>query len=64
MDKSEMARKFAHDLSNKLMIVDGYVSLMLLDEQNLTKENVQKVADKFSPCDSVLIDFKSSDFYW
>jgi predicted lactoylglutathione lyase len=63
MDKSEMARKFAHDLSNKLMIVDGYVSLMLLDEQNLTKENVQKVADNLARATQVLIDFKSSDFY-
>ena len=61
--KNQIVRTMAHDLSNKLMIMEGYISLMLLDEAHRNTENVQKLAAAMESATSILTDFKSSDDY-
>jgi hypothetical protein len=56
-------RKMTHALSNKLMIIDGYISLMQIDKDNINEDNLQKIADSVAAATAILIEFKDSNFF-
>lgn len=50
-----------HDLSNKLMILEGHVTLMQLNNKHINSDTIQKLADTLSSATEILTDFKSSE---
>ena len=52
--------EMTHDLSNKLMILEGHVTLMGLDVDYITPENLQKLADTIASANQILREFKSN----
>ena len=60
MFDSKSVSNMTHDLSNKLMIIDGYISLMQIDKNNINDDTLQKLADTLACAIKVLIDFKAS----
>ena len=59
MSEPDSVNKLTHDLSNKLMILEGYISLMQLDMKHATSENVKKLADTLASTTQLLADFRS-----
>jgi hypothetical protein len=58
MNDAGLVKKMTHDLSNKLMIIEGYISLMQRDKNYITDENLQNIADTLATATDVLIKFK------
>jgi hypothetical protein len=58
MNEKNSVRKMTHDLSNKLMILEGYISLMQLDDKHINPNTIQKLADTLSSATGILTDFK------
>jgi sensor histidine kinase regulating citrate/malate metabolism len=58
MNEKNSVRKMTHDLSNKLMILEGYISLMQLDDKHINPNTIQKLADTLTSATGILTDFK------
>jgi hypothetical protein len=63
MIEKSSVQTMTHDLSNKLMILEGYVTLMQLDNKHMNPDTVQKLATILSSAIEILTHFKSSDEY-
>jgi sensor histidine kinase regulating citrate/malate metabolism len=63
MIEKNALRKMTHDLSNKLMILEGYITLMQLDSKHISPDTIQKLADTLNSATGILTHFKSSEEY-
>ena len=63
MIEKNSVQTMAHDLSNKLMILEGYVTLMQLDKKHINPDTIQKLANILANASDILIHFKSSEEY-
>jgi hypothetical protein len=61
MNEKKVVQKMTHDLSNKLMILEGYISLMQLDDKHINPTTIQKLADTLTSATGILTDFKSGE---
>lgn len=50
-----------HELSNKLMILEGYITLMQLDGKHINTGTIQILAETLSSATETLCNFKSSE---
>jgi sensor histidine kinase regulating citrate/malate metabolism len=50
-----------HELSNKLMILEGYITLMQLDEKHINTATIQILAETLRSATETLSNFKSSE---
>ena len=63
MIEKNSVQTMAHDLSNKLMILEGYVTLMQLDKKHINPDTIQKLANILANASDILMHFKSSEEY-
>ena len=63
MIEKNSVQKMTHDLSNKLMILEGYVTLMQLDKKHINPDTIQKLANILANASDILMHFKSSEEY-
>jgi predicted lactoylglutathione lyase len=45
MFDKKTAQQFVHELSNKIMILEGNITVMTLDTKHVQPENIKKMAD-------------------
>ena len=61
MIEKNSVQKMTHDLSNKFMILDGYITLMQMDTKHISPETIQKLADTLAIATEILNRFKSNE---
>lgn len=61
MIEKNSVQTMAHDLSNKLMILEGYVTLMQLDKKHINPDTIQNLANILTNASDILMHFKSSE---
>lgn len=63
MIEKSSVQTMTHDLSNKLMILEGYVTLMQLDSKHINPDTIQKLSNTLSNAMDILTHFKISEKY-
>jgi len=63
MIEKNSVQKMTHDLSNKLMILEGYVTLMQLDKKHINPDTIQNLANILTNASDILMNFRSSEEY-
>ncbi|MGK0382605.1 MAG: sensor histidine kinase regulating citrate/malate metabolism [Flavobacteriales bacterium] len=63
MIEKNSVQTMTHDLSNKLMILEGYVTLMQLDKKHINPDTIQNLANILTNATDILIHFKLSEEY-
>ncbi len=61
MIEKHLVQTMTHDLSNKLMILEGYVTLMQLDSKHINPDTIQKLANTLACATEILTHFKSNE---
>ena len=61
MIEKNSVQKMTHDLSNKFMILEGYITLMQMDTKHISPETIQKLADTLAIATEILNRFKSNE---
>ena len=63
MVEKNVVQTMTHDLSNKLMILEGYITLMQLDSRHINSSTLQKLSSTLNSATAILSQFKSSEEY-